>query len=462
MLKRSFNGPDREVGGRAIVVRLLPTAAMIGLLAYFIALILDVHHLILKGDTGRYPAIYAASAALQSGRDPYLPHRGTDDYIYPPLYAFLCEPLTHFSLARASSYLLVINAAFIFVSLLLMARIVVLRLASEGSNTSILIVAFGSALMAMVPIQKELRALEANAFMLLCFVLALYWLDSHPIGAALPLALAINLKYLPLVAIPYLLLRRRWMTAAATVVLAGLVALIPALLTGWSSNLSYLREATGGLLHLTGAAAAAGASRVPDVAHGNSVSLTSALARWAVALGWPKRAGIAMAAAVAAIWIVLVLDQYRRNGVPVFRWPTCKNQRNRPFAALVAMEWGAMLAGTLAFSPNTQETHFLLGIVPATVATALVLSGLPEMGIARFAGAGMMFLGLFLPVSSLGPDPTHFWRWAGLSGWCLLAGYTVVLCAALRRKTSSPRHRQVKRQLNSTARHSEVCAAEIA
>ena len=93
-----------------------------------------------------------------------------------------------------------------------------------------------------------------NGLLVLSMVLALYWLDRRPVLAGLALAVGISVKYVPIIGLIYLALRRRWTAAIATVAGCALFALLPALSVGWTTNLHYQQMANRGLAVLFGVA----------------------------------------------------------------------------------------------------------------------------------------------------------------------------------------------------------------
>ena len=114
--------------------------------------------------------------------------------------------------------MLAVNCACVLAALLVGAAALLGRIGRSVSLRNIAFAALAAALVAIVPIHNELRGLETNSILLLSFVLALYWLDRRPVAGGLALAVGVSIKYLPIIAVPYLLLRRRWTTAGATLV----------------------------------------------------------------------------------------------------------------------------------------------------------------------------------------------------------------------------------------------------
>jgi hypothetical protein len=410
----------------------LTRLVLILLFALLAGLFLDALHRISKNELGAFQTYYEAAKSLRDGRDPYVQRVGTYSYVYPPLYAFLCRPLACVPQRTAARVMLLANTAFILAALLLTAHAMLRRLGIRAIALNVAGVALSAAVIAAVPIYNELRGMETNALMLLCFALALHWLDRRPGRAGLSLALAINIKYLPLAAIPYLLIRRRWAAACATALWSVALALAPALSVGWARNLGYLRSAVGGLGSLAGASTTAGSAHINSASVDSSISITSTLARVGESVGWTARSGLLLGGAVAVCCILVAISAYRRERLPLLLWPAPTAQRMRPSQSLVAIEWAGLVTSVLAFSPNTQNRNLVLAVIPATLAAILVR--FPRPGASRLPTAiaiFMLLVALILPVATMGHHLTGVWQHSGMPCWCLLAAYIVLLHVGL-------------------------------
>src|SRR5947209_14565536 len=170
--------------------------------------------------------------------------------------------------------------------------------------------------------------------MLLLFTLSLYWLDEHPLLAGAALAVALNIKYLSIVFLPYLLLRRRWRAAGGMVAGAVAFALLPAIVVGWHDDIHYLKIALGGLLGWIGhrPAGAATVAKVHGLADGVSVSLTSAMARYLRDRGRSQSGALLGAMMLAACGLAGAWVLYAQRGYRLWRWPAARAQREQPWA----------------------------------------------------------------------------------------------------------------------------------
>jgi hypothetical protein len=330
-----------------------------------------------------------------------------------------------------------VNGAVLLVSLVVAARAALQRLGqSPPARQSVAWIALAAALISAAPMDRELRVLQTNGVLLLGFVLALHWMDRRPVWTGLALALASSIKYVPLLALPYLLLRQRWTVAGATVAWVAGLALLPAVSLGWSTNLRYLEMAHGGLSRLIGQTPTSGSAQVHGLADPLNISVTSAAVRLAARWGLPERAGLAMMLVVFTGWAGGLAMIYRRHHVAVFHWPSAAGQRVMPYSRLLLLEWAGVMTAAMAFSPNAE---FILAVpLAATLAAVIGLPGLtassrspsssswPLSRKSTLAGAAVLVVALLFPVAALGRRFTGEWNAAGAACWCLLGVYALL------------------------------------
>ncbi len=415
--------------------------AFVGLFVFFTA-----HTLrrIDKGHCGDFHCFYYAAQAMVAGGDPYAaddPYYDatTNDnrYIYPPLVAFLYTPLTGLSFHNAARVMLFIDAVMLMAAVLLSADHFARTLAKRRDGAAV----FGIGLIATVVLadkfKNELQMLQTNAPMLLAFVLAIRWNHRRPIASGAALGFILNIKYLSLIFVPYLIWRRQWRALGSMAMFGIGLALLPALLTGWNANLGHLRTAFHGVVDLVDAApATAGAATVDEPGRADiqtvtasfSVSITSAAAR--VLAGRPA---VVVYGAVAAIFggiFAAVAWLYRRNRLAMGSGRATST--DEPPASL---EWAALLAVALLISPQTNMRHFLLALPLVTAGAGLLL--IPGIRRAPLATAlALIFVGLIFPPSIGGKwmaPAKAYWFYYGLPSWCLLAAMLIILSAGLRR-----------------------------
>jgi hypothetical protein len=454
---------------------MLSLAILAGVFGYL--LIYHIHHERRdRGHLGDFPTFYQAAQFAREHRDIYTAGHAESDqmYVYPPLIAFVYIPLTYLSLPNAAMVILFVTALELLASLLLGSRAMVARLSEDkdvialpslaatrrgallhrgaeehspsgrGETTSRRNLLIPSSVLAVAALasllsENELRAvmtmLETDSLMLLLFTLALFWLDRRPTLSGLALAFAFNIKYLSIVALPYLILRRRWKAASATVVGCAFFALLPALQLGWHEDLRCLRVSMGGLLRWVGVAPETSHSiTVHNIADGLSVSITSALARVLGARGFTNPQIMAAAAGVGIAALLIVAMLYAACGFALWKFPPANKQRSQPFKGLIAMEWAGLVTVALAFSPNTNARHLVLAALVNVTGAALLL--LPKPSVSRLPaviGLALIVLGFTMPGAKFLRQHAGFNHYVyGVPCWCLLIGYLLILWVGLR------------------------------
>lgn len=390
---------------------------------------------------------YSGAEAFANGISPYLPEVGKLGYIYPPLLAFVLQPLTTLSIQTAGPIWLALNVVMLALVLWLGSGEMIKRIGVPCNVLGrLIIIAIAAALIAD-KVRSDLNMGQTQIALLLCWILALRWMDRRPLLAGLALGFASNIKYVTLIALPYFLIRRRWKAAISTVVCSVLWALLPAVQIGWSTNIDYLKQAFGGLILMVNPAdAAASAARVQPLSGGLSCSITSMAVR---VLGTELPAslqrsgnqidrGLNAASAGAVIATMLLLGgvvwwMYFRARTPFLRSPPPITHAQPPLAALTAVEWAGLLLFILAFSPQTNMRHLALLLPTALCMSAFIV--LPIKGLPRWPvilGALLMVAGLIFPPGGMVATST-LQAWRGSAGpiWCALAGFLLLLLTAL-------------------------------
>ena len=378
--------------------------------------------------------------------DPFSRMEGVDkvladgmSYVYPPLFAVLCRPLTAWSANGAAKVFLFVNLACVLAAALIGTRAMMHRFGIPITAPALCAAALLALVLTENDLRGELQAMETDVIILLMFTLALHWLDDKPLFSGAALAFAMNIKYLSLLALPYLLLRRRWKAAAGMVSWTIVFALLPALVLGWKENLRCLGVALGGLLGWIGKSSALGKSAaVHGIADGLSVSVTSAFARALRSHHLPQSYSLPIATCLGLIFLAAAWLVYRRHGLPMWNWPHAVGQQTALFRGLIALEWAALIVVTLAFSPDTNTRHLSMVLLVYACAAPMLL--IPRAGVPRqplLIGTLILFVGLIMPVKSLvSTDVLQFYfRWSFCS-WSLLTMYALLLATGLRYITS--------------------------
>jgi len=408
--------------------------ACLGLI-FLTYVILDFRR-ISKGHFGDFRHFYYASRALPEGMDLY--RSGTQGYLYPPFIALFYVPVAGLPYAWAARVMLLINAAMGLAAVLLIAHEFAKRFDVSDIGRLVYVAALAGVLLDLDKVRSELQMFQTNTLMLLMFALSLRWLDRRPWLAGVPLGVIMNIKYLSLPIFPWLIIRRRYRSAAGMAAATVAFALLPAAVSGWRQNLHNLATAFGGLLHMLGIGGAVEQANVDPITSWFSISLTSAMARLTV-LGPTMR----MAAGYTALLLLIVLGVvvliYRRENLPLLRWPSHEAQRrDQPWRAMIAVEFSSIVALTLCFSPQTNMRHLFLCLLLTIPAVLLIAS--PHGGISRISLAIamiLMMLGFILPPG----DQIHTGRrwlvlWSGIGGpsWCLLIAPLSFLSAGANRR----------------------------
>lgn len=372
-----------------------------------------------------------ASREMLAGRDIYA--GGTGGYVYPPLIAFLYQPLAMIPERSAAFVALAVNAALSVFTLLLVSRVLVRRLTGRVDPLLVARVALFGAWCTVDKIKAEFYHVETNVLMLLAFTAAMRWVDRRPRLCGMALGFAFNVKYWPVVLVPYLLARRRWRAVGWFAVWAVAFGLLPALSMGWRADGRAWAEASSGLLRLFGVdAGVAGAAHLRPITDAVSLSLTSGLAR---VTGLPSPIPLALAAGIGLLFCGYAVVTYVRSEVPVLSWPPVAEQAAAPFRGLLTIEWMGVLLLTLIFSPFTNSRHLYM-LLDVNIAAGVLLLGtrglVPRWPLA--IGAACMFVGITCPFShlSLFGHSLRFWHRAGGPAWCMLCMYSALIWTNVR------------------------------
>jgi len=380
-------------------------------------------------------AIFQGAQAVYAGRSPYDTPLG--GYIYPPLLAVLQSPLVPLGLVGASLVWGALNALALYWACRASAQILTDRLAVPRDIEWEL--SLGSVVILASPVQQLLTGGQTDAVMLLGFVVALALVDPWPIASGFALGFSANIKYTALAMVPYLVLRRRFSAAGATVAGAILFALVPALAVGWTRNLAYLRRAVGALLTLFGMSWPSSGQDplrgLHPITFNESVSLTSMAARLSATVGDGPHVTIGLAGAMALTVLGLIVGIYRVSGVPLWAGRGGHAEREPLPRAVLPLEWMSVLVIVALFSPQYLSRHMVV-LMPLMMILWMTVC-VPRPAGARWpqvAGAVLLLLGTSLPNWEGSPPgtPRRVWRAWGGPSWCLVACYLVVLWSGLR------------------------------
>jgi len=375
---------------------------------------------------GDFYKIHSGVVAMSQGQDPYATHeRG---YIYPPLFAAALQPLAHMPVRTAQAWWALINFALTACALALGFLAVSERLRIERDRVTVLSVVLLAILLTFDQMRWEFEKGQTDTLMLLAFAAGLYFLDRFPAAAGLALGFAANIKFQTLIALPYLVIRRRWSAAAWMALSCVVWAIVPALVCGWSRNLQFLGTAVNSVY--TGLIGEKSGLHVHDIRWTSSISLSSAAARqWSDDEPVALMATIAMlaAGAFAAAWFI-----FRKQRVAMFSGRFEAADRVFPGPAIVLLEWCGLIVASLIFSPQSMVRHsFLLLLVHLAVAALLLL---PREGVSRrplLIGVLLLQVGTRFPPVDTMAHVRVFWTNIGGASWCMLAMLFTLLWTGL-------------------------------
>lgn len=379
---------------------------------------------------GDFYEFYAGAEALRTGTDIY--SAGRLGYIYPPLLAFLLAPLSLLPVGQAAWVWLAVNIVLLGACGWLGAAEIQRRLAQPRDWTSLLGLVLVAVLLNIDKLRTEMNMQQSNLLVLLSFVLALRYLDKRPLLSGLALGFGANIKYLTLIALPYLIVRGRFRAAAATVAGSIFWALLPATVLGWNQNLALLNKALGGLVNLASKdSSAAGAAKVMGPEAG--MSLTAFAARYWGA-GHLTATGLAVAGSIAVLFLLAFAGIYHAAKVPFLQGRGGTAESQHQLSGVVALEWAGLIVLALAFSPQTGSPHLSLLLFPCLMAAGILLMPKQETSATPLAlGLALMFAGLVLPA---GRENAIAWHHVGGPIWCVLGMYLTLLWTGLGRLSS--------------------------
>jgi len=377
---------------------------------------------------------YYAAVAARLGTP--LHESGDGGYIYPPLLAVLLTPLSHLGPSAARLAWAALLTALLPVAAWLSARVAARSFGLPAWTPGVVAAGALAVILLGETWKSEFEWLNCDLLLILATVGALVLLERRPALAGGLLGAAAAIKYLPLLFLPYLIVRGRWRAAAGLAVGLGAALLLPAAYLGWDRNLAALGVAVRGLggmsgvVDQAGAAVASGAARIEPVVAGYSMSVTSAAARVAEGAGLGRPWGLAIAGVVAAACTGLAWSLYHARGERFWR-------RRPPDAvdgALTAVEWSGVVVAGLLFSPQTSHRHLNMLLPVVALACALALLGSPRRrgAILLVAGQVVLLVGATAVPGLPGlRRATELWSAYGGKAACVAGMYATVLWVGL-------------------------------
>jgi glycosyl transferase family 87 len=330
-----------------------------------------------------------ASRVLVHGGNPYLPS-ASYPYIYPLFFAFALIPFSFVpaDLALLLWYVMLLGA-------LLWTTRAVLRLAYPGLGTRALTPFVAMLFAVSYPvIQSNLRNGQANLVVLALCILAL---DANRDGSeargAFAWAVAIAIKIVPAVLVPFFVRRSRWRVVVVAFVTVAALSLLPVVTMGTAAlslTRSYLASFVSGSF-----SASHGADPLDFSAGGILVSVASGVPTF-----WLRAIG-----ALAPIAVAVVAD-----------W------RTRANATADMLAFARYLAVIPLSSPKSEVHHLAFALPAAAVTAASLWYGFaPRRGAVTWLLAGSMLSYLVATAVRAVADAGYF------LSLCALVWATIVL-----------------------------------
>lgn len=370
---------------------------------------------------------YYAAQALVTHHDLY--SSGTGGYIYPPFFAFLISPLIFFSYPTAALIWLIINLSLIFATLWWGFQ----TLAKCFNLTFTISQAIGACSLAILftydPLRWELLLGQSDTVILAGFALALYLIARYPFMAGIILGATVNIKYLALGFLPFFLLRARFKTVWGLLTGSVGFALLPAVLTGWQTNLANLAIAFRGLAFMANPGAnklsVAYAARVPSIDWHLNITITSGLFR--VLTHWGLNNTAILFSIIGFILVVLAIfaRDFINHGIP-FIWRTPQTLANPPKESQIfTLEWHILFISILIFSPQNTTRHLFLLMSVHLFAAVLLL--FPKDGVKTVP----LLISLLIMQVGMGMHVGTLWQYWGGACWSILPFLIVFTHTAL-------------------------------
>lgn len=372
---------------------------------------------------GDFQVAFQAAQRLLSGANLY-----EHGYLYPPLYAFCLtllvpcsEPVARWIVLSASALALILAAVLAFRAW-----------ANNFKITCGTWEAAGACAIAILLTQDQIyhvfREGQNDLFILLGFSLAFYWLDRRPLTAGAILGIIVDIKYQALFLLPLLLFRARWRLMIG--LLAGILigAFLPALLIGWSRNLTYLQTILHGLLIIINPSPPAQSplpAAAPPLLWIGNITITSGIARIFNGQGWAIQSAIDCIGILVMLIFLFLWKNFHKRGI-AFIWRTPMLTNSEKDTALVGLEWNILLLCMLVFSPDATRRHLMLLFSFNLFAVMMLL--FPKAGVKRLP---IVLAIVLAQLGQLNFGSIYYGQYIGLPGWGYLTFLLLILPSCL-------------------------------
>lgn len=386
---------------------------------------------------------YYAAQAVPKGLDIYAV--GDPGYIYPPLLAFLMQPLAWLEPVFAAQIWVGVNAILAAALCWLCVDTATKLLGVRWHWSKITLACCVVFWILADGFRNELEWGNCNFLIMLGVVLGIRWLHLKPALAGACLAVAAALKYLPILFLLYLIARGSWRSAASMCVVLVALLLMPAIQVGWHRNVEFLGSSVRGVSTML-ASKVADPARFKDslidqsapTAPANiwpmdadfSFSIPSGIARVVRDTHAPKWAVACGILGVAALCIAICAAIYRRNRQRLW-WFFASVPKRTP-AWLVTAEAIGVSTAMVVFSPQAQKRHFNM-LIPL-IALAVVLAIAAPTRVRAWTVVGLVILAILATPMINTPWTRDFfvnqWEWFGGPSYAILACQFITLAMA--------------------------------
>ncbi|MDQ2918967.1 MAG: DUF2029 domain-containing protein, partial [Verrucomicrobiota bacterium] len=348
---------------------------------------------LLRANTEDFGYFYSAANAMRHGEDIYRAAEG--NYIYPPLLAFLFQPLTFLPERGAMAVWLVISAASIVTAVFIAANEAAMRwlpIEPQFHRDHVWGIAGIALLLNVDKLHKTFGLGQTDSLIVLAGALVLCWMNRRPALAGIAIGASANIKYLTLIFVPYFLLKRNFRAALSSIVSFVFFLALPAVEIGLERATHYAMEAFSALGRMIGLTSAKQTVQIFSVTWHRSVSITSAVFRLTRSQGLSDLLAVGLTLLAFAVIMAAIVFAARRNGVRIF-------DRDSASERLVSLEWAVLIFLALAFSPQTSSRHMILALLIYVLAVAIYFAQPARGPRILLAVAGIIFaLSLSFPL----------------------------------------------------------------
>ncbi|TVM02957.1 MAG: hypothetical protein CV087_07720 [Candidatus Brocadia sp. WS118] len=198
-----------------------------------------------RGSTKDYSRFYQAGQSVLSGGDIYIKGGQTFQFMYPPTAAVLYALMSMFGLLPMIVISVMVNSALWIVSVFLSVYLATGKVLRQHPLLYLVPTA------CCIPFVWDIFQLgQPNLLLLACMLGAFVYLQlKKEWHAGVFIAFAASLKAFPILALVYLLYRRRWKAAVSTVVfLVVFLVVVPVPFRGFQRNFQDLKTWTKGMV----------------------------------------------------------------------------------------------------------------------------------------------------------------------------------------------------------------------